>query len=305
MLCVVVPAWNEAENLVELLPRIRESVLGLGAENRIIVIDDGSRDDTAEVVRRQSADGVISLITQPRNLGKAAALKVGFNAALAQGADVVAMMDADGQDDPDELPRLLDRLKEGAGLVTGARLERNDRFIKRNTSKVYNWVTGRLSGAPGRDFNSGFKVMRADVAAAVAPMMYGELHRYLTVMAHWLGFDVAEVSVQHHERMHGTSKYGLARFWRGFLDLLTVRFLMSYEHRPSHLFSGIGFMSLFGGVVILGYLTVVKILGNAIGGRPLLICGVLLVVVGVQLVVFGLLAELIVYARNRGRDDVV
>lgn len=305
MLWVVVPAWNEAENLVELIPRIRKESTALDPEARLLVVDDGSTDATAEVVTSAAAtDPGVELISQGRNKGKAAALKVGFTAAIDGGASTVVMMDADGQDDPAELKRLLDELGGGYGLVTGARLERHDRFIKRNTSKIYNRVTGWLSGAPGRDFNSGYKAMTAQVAADVAPMMYGELHRYLTVMVHWLGFRVTEVPVQHHERMHGSSKYTIARFWRGFIDLLTVRFLMSYENRPSHLFSGIGLISFLLGFLALAWLTVEKVVfGDPIGGRPLLLLGVLLVVVGVQLVVFGLLAELIVYSRNRATDE--
>lgn len=305
MLWIVVPAWNEAENLADLMPRIREHSTAIDPDARLLVVDDGSTDATAQVVHELSRlDPGVELISQGRNKGKAAALKVGFSAALDGGATTVVMMDADGQDDPAELKRLIDELALGHGLVTGARLQRNDKFIKRNTSKVYNRVTGWLSGAPGRDFNSGFKAMTAQVAAEVSPMMYGELHRYLTVMVHWLGFQVAEVPVQHHERMHGSTKYTVARFWRGFIDLLTVRFLMSYEHRPSHLFSGIGLVSFLAGSATLAWLTVEKVvLGHSIGGRPLLASGVLFVVVGVQLVVFGLLAELIVYARSQSSDE--
>lgn len=304
MLWIVVPAWNEAENLTDLVPRIIEHLRLVDSGGQLLVVDDGSKDATAEVVRKLGADDSgIHLLSQPRNKGKAAALKVGFRRALEGGATQIVMMDADGQDDPSELVRLVAELERGADLVTGARRERHDRFIKRNTSKLYNRVTGVLSGAPGRDFNSGFKAMHASVARDVAPMMYGELHRYLTVMVHWLGYQVREIPVQHHERMHGRSKYGLARFWRGLVDLVTVRFIMSYEHRPSHLFSGVGATSFGLGFVALLYLTGVKLAGHAIGGRPLLIAGVLLVLVGCQLVLFGLLAELVVYSRNRGQEE--
>jgi glycosyltransferase involved in cell wall biosynthesis len=304
MLWIVVPAWNEAENLAELIPRILENLRLIDAGGQLLVVDDGSRDATAEVVTKLAADDAgIHLASHGRNKGKAAALKLGFGLALDGGATRIVMMDADGQDDPAELVRLVAELEGGADLVTGARLERHDRFVKRNTSKIYNRVTGALSGAPGRDFNSGYKAMRAAVARDVAPMMYGELHRYLTVMVHWLGYRTSEIEVQHHERMHGKSKYGLARFWRGFVDLLTVRFLMSYEHRPSHLFSGIGATSFALGGLGLLYLTGVKLSGGAIGGRPLLIAAVLLVLVGLQLILFGLLAELVVYSRNRDRQD--
>jgi glycosyltransferase involved in cell wall biosynthesis len=303
MLFVVVPAYNEAENLAELIPRIHKHVLDIDEAGKILVVNDGSGDDTKAVMADLSAriEGV-SVLSSARNRGKAAALKSGFEVALEGGATEIVMMDADGQDDPAEMSRLLDQLREGSDLVTGARRQRHDRFVKRHTSRLYNRVTGLLSGAPGRDFNSGFKVMRAEVARDVSPMLYGELHRYLTVMSFWLGYRVAEVPVQHHERMHGTSKYGLARFWRGFADLLTVRFLMSYEHRPSHLFGGVGLTSLLLGSGALGYLTVLKLTGHGIGDRPLLIAGVLLALVGLQLILFGLLAELIVYVRNAGPE---
>lgn len=304
MLYVVVPAYNEAENLPEVVPQIREQALRIDPGARVLVVDDGSTDDTTAALAALTTEypEVVAQATV-RNRGKAAALKSGFTAAVAAGATVVAMMDADGQDDPGELERLVGEIEHGrADLVTGARYSRNDRFIKRTTSRLYNRVTGMLSGAPGRDFNSGFKVMKAEVARDVSPMLYGELHRYLTVMAHWMGYRVAEVAVAHHPRKHGVSKYGLARFWRGFTDLLTVRFLMSYEHRPSHLFGGAGAVSFALGSVALGYLLVLKLAGQDLGSRPLLFAGVLLVVVGLQLIIFGLLAELIVYSRNVGRE---
>jgi len=301
-LWVVVPALDEAENLPIVVPSIVAELALLDVEGHVLVVDDGSTDKTREVVADLAErHPEVSLISMGRNQGKAPALRRGFEQALAEGADVVAMMDADGQDDPSELSLLLARLADGADLVTGARTIRQDRFVKRNTSKIYNGATALLSGVPGKDFNSGFKVMRADVARHASPMLYGELHRYLTVVAHWLGFVVAEVSVQHHQRLYGRSKYGLARFWRGFVDLLTVRFLMTYESRPSHLFSGIGLASLGAGALALGYLFVEKLSGEAIGGRPLLIAAVVLALGGLQLVLFGLLAELVVYARHRGR----
>jgi glycosyltransferase involved in cell wall biosynthesis len=296
---VVVPAYDEAENLEVLVPRIVEHVEALPGGGVVLVVDDGSRDSTPEIMAKlQDAYPAVRYHRMVRNNGKAAALQKGFAAALEAEAGSVVMMDADGQDDPAELGSLVGRLSD-VDLVTGARVERNDRFIKRHTSRLYNWATGRLSGAPGRDFNSGFKAMRAEVARDVSPMLYGELHRYITVIAHWLGYRIAEVPVAHHARLYGRSKYGIARFWRGFMDLLTVRFLMSYEHRPSHLFGGIGIVSFLVGGVILAYLTVLKIMGESIGNRPLLSLGVLLVLVGVQLVLFGLLAELVVFLRNR------
>ena len=306
MVWVVVPALNEAENLAVLVPRILEALAEVDPEGRVLVVDDGSTDDTGAVVEKLMAEHeAVLLETLRRNMGKAAALHRGFSRALAAGADVVVMMDADGQDEPNELARLVTPIREGdADLVTGARRQRQDRFIKRNTSKLYNGVTHLLSGTPGRDFNSGYKAMRADVARDVLPMMYGEMHRYLTVLAHQSGYRVAEEPVVHHPRMSGSSKYGLARFWRGFSDLLTVRFLLSYENRPSHLFGGVGALCFLVGTLMLGYLTIIKIFGEPIGNRPLLLAGVLFTLVGLQLALFGLLAELIVHARNRGNPGV-
>lgn len=297
---VVVPAFDEAENLEVLVPRILDNLDLIPGGGHVLVVDDGSRDSTPDVMAKLCAEhDRVEVDRSVRNRGKAAAMQRGFARAIDSGATAIVMMDADGQDDPAELPRLVGRLDDGFDLVTGARVERHDRFVKRHTSRLYNWATGRLSGAPGRDFNSGFKAMRPDVAREVSPMLYGELHRYVTVIAHWLGYRITEEPVQHHQRMFGRSKYGVARFFRGFMDLMTVRFLMSYEHRPSHLFGGIGIVSFLLGAVVLGYLTVLRFLGQTIGDRPLLIAGVLLVVVGVQLLLFGLLAELVVYNRQR------
>lgn len=299
---VVVPSYNEDENLPIVMPQIVAELRKLGTTNRLLVVDDGSTDSTVEaMIALQAEHDDIEYLPLGRNMGKAAALQRGFTHAVAQGAEVVVMMDADGQDDPAELIGLIGKLDEGYDLVTGARLLRRDRFIKKYTSRIYNKTTSLIAGVPGKDFNSGFKIMRAAVASDVQPMMYGELHRYLTVIAFWMGHRVTEVAVEHHPRLHGSSKYGLARFWRGFMDLMTVRFIMSYEHRPSHLFGGLGLLSSFIGVVISVYLTVIWILGEPIGDRPLLIAGVLFIVVGIQLLVFGLLAELVVYGRNRDR----
>jgi glycosyltransferase involved in cell wall biosynthesis len=297
---VVIPALNEAENLSELIPRVYAQGVVAESGGGLLVVDDGSRDGTSRAVEDLAGTYPgLEVLRFPRNRGKAAALQVGFRHVLDRGAETVVMMDADGQDDPAELPRLLAALDDDADLVTGARLVRRDRFVKRHTSRLYNRTTAVLSGVPGKDFNSGYKVMRAEVAANVAQMMYGEMHRYLTVVAFWSGYRVSELPVEHHERMHGKSKYGIARFWRGFVDLLTVRFLMSYENRPSHLFGGLGMGMIAVGAIMLAVLLAEWLGGTSVGSRPMLTAGVLLVVVGVQLLVFGLMAELTVYSRHR------
>lgn len=301
---VVVPAYNEAENLAELVPEIWRFLREIDPRGSILIVDDGSTDETRDVAKALTASvPCVQLERLPRNLGKAAALRRGFTVAVDHGASVVVMMDADGQDDPSELSRLVEQVGTAADLVSGARTSRQDRFVKRSTSRLFNRVTRITSGIEATDFNSGFKAMSAPAASEVSSMLYGDLHRYISVIAYWLGYRVTEVPVNHRSRMHGTTKYGVSRFWRGLLDLLTVRFLMSYRYRPLHLFGGVGLVFLLVGGVVLLYLSILWLSGDSIGGRPLLLGGVLLVVVGFQLLLFGLLAEMIVYGQQQSRRD--
>ena len=297
-LSVLLPSYNEADNLPEVIPAISKALDEIGRPWEILVVDDGSQDGTRTVMAELRNERV-RYIRLRRNSGKSAALSVGLEHV---GGEFVILMDADGQDDPNELPKMLAELDSGGvDLVTGRRAIRNDRFIKRNTSKIYNGATAKVTGVPGKDFNSGFKVMRREVADTLE--MYGELHRYIPVLAVWNGFKVGEVDVEHHERLHGSSKFGRARFWRGFLDLVTVKFLTTYTARPFHLFGGLGFVIGAAGSGLLMWMLVSKLLGNAIGERPALQLGVLLVVVAVQMVSLGLLAELVVNLRRRHRLD--
>jgi dolichol-phosphate mannosyltransferase len=302
---VVVPAYNERPNLAELVPETVAVLAEAGLTFEMIVVDDGSTDDTAALMREHQVPEVAYLRLR-RNAGKSAALSAGL--ARAKGEHVV-LMDADGQDDPHEIPRLLAAL-EGDGdearavdLVTGRRADRHDRFVKKHTSRLYNWFTNRVTGVSGRDFNSGLKAMRRELAQGLE--LYGELHRYIPVLAAWRGFTVGEVDVTHHERRHGTSKFGKARFWRGFLDLITVKFLTTYTLRPFHLFGGLGVVMGLVGSVLLGWMLVERLLGNQVGNRPALLTGILLVVVAVQMVSLGLLAELSVHLRRRPNLDAV
>lgn len=298
---VVLPAFNEGTNLGAVIPELADVLAGLDGTSHIIVVDDGSSDDTPAVLALlATTQAGLSTIRQPGRSGKALALRAGFAAALDAGADRIVMMDADGQDDPREIPRLLAALDAGADLATGARNKaRKDRAVKRWTSLVYNATTARVSGVRSRDMNSGLKAMTAQVAVDLIPTLYGELHRYVSVVAHWRGYQLADVPVNHRPRLHGISKYGPQRFWRGLMDLVTIRFLVAYQHRPSHLVSTIGVLALLSGCVILGVLVVEWLFGNTIGDRPLLLAGVLLVVSGLQLVLFGLIAELIVSVGER------
>ncbi len=223
-----------------------------------------------------------------RNFGKAAALDAGF--AEAAG-DVIVTIDGDLQDDPAEIPRLLAKLDEGYDLVSGWKAKRRDPITRRLPSKLFNGVAGRVSGLRLHDMNCGLKAYRADVVRGM--QLYGELHRYIPILAHYRGFRVTEIPVNHRPRAHGHSRYGVERYVRGFLDLLTVTFMGRYRHRPLHLFGGVGLVTSVLGAAILVYLTALKLAGQAIGHRPLLTLGVLLVVVGIQFLSLGLLSELL------------
>lgn len=288
------PAYNEADNLAEVVPETVAALRDAGLTYEVVVVDDGSTDGTADVLRRLEGDGVVGVRLR-RNAGKSAALDAGL--ARVQG-EYVVLMDADGQDDPRQIPRLLAVLdgEDGADLVTGRRAVRHDRFVKRTTSKLYNRATALVTGVRGSDFNSGFKAMRVELATSLS--LHGELHRYIPVLAQWRGFRVAEVDVDHQPRRHGRSKFGRARFWRGFLDLITVKFLTTYTGRPFHLFGGIGVLTGGVGSALLGWMLVERLLGHQIGTRPALLAGVLLVVVALQMVMLGLLAELSVHLRR-------
>ncbi|QXC62829.1 glycosyltransferase family 2 protein [Aquihabitans sp. G128] len=294
---VLMPAYNEAENLVEVVPRTAAALEALGKTWEIVIVDDGSTDGTRSVMSGLRSDQV-RYIRLRRNAGKSAALSVGLDHVRGEA---VVLMDADGQDDPEELGKMLGELDNGVDCVTGRRAVRNDRFIKRNTSKIYNGVTTRVTGVKGKDFNSGFKAMSRELADSLE--MYGELHRYIPILAVWSGFRISEVEVEHHERLHGRSKFGRARFWRGFLDLVTVKFLTTYTARPFHLFGGIGFVIGAVGSALLTWMLGSKLLGHSIGTRPALQLGVLLVVVAVQMVSLGLLGELMVNLRRRRSLD--
>jgi dolichol-phosphate mannosyltransferase len=294
---VVIPAFDEAESLPGLLQRLVPELEAITSSSEVIVVDDGSRDGTAGVVTALGLPGVH--VERLRvNRGKSAALRAGL--AMAKG-DVIVLMDADGQDDPAELTRLVTALDDDLDLVTGRRAHRNDRAAKRLPSRLYNWATARVTGVPGRDFNSGFKAMRRDVARDLD--LYGELHRYIPVLASWAGYRTGEIDVTHHPRTEGESKFGAERFWRGLLDLITVKFLTTYTARPFHLFGGLAALCGAAGVGLLTWMLVLRISGEAIGSRPALLTGVLLVVVAVQLASLGLIAELLVHLRRSGPLD--
>ena len=300
-ICALLPAFNEAENLPEVVDELAATLPRHFARWRILIVDDGSTDETNVVVAElQQRYEQLEAIHLRVNRGKSNALRVGFESIRE---DLVVLLDADGQDDPGEISSLLETLDMGHDLVTGCRSVRMDRFVKRTTSRVYNRATSTLTGVDGQDFNSGFKLMRREVAESIN--LYGELHRYIPVLAAWLGFRVTEVTVNHRDRLHGVSKFGRSRFWRGMLDLLTVKFLTTYDRRPFHLIGGAGLGVGAVGSGLLLWMLVERLAGHGVGDRPALLAGVTLVVVGVQLVSVGLLAELFLHVhheRRRGLD---
>jgi glycosyltransferase involved in cell wall biosynthesis len=289
VISVVVPLHNEERSIALLHEELEAALDPLGEPWESVYVDDGSTDGSfAALTRLHARTDNVRVVRLRRNFGKAAALASGF--AQATG-DRVVTIDGDLQDDPAEIPRLLAKLEEGFDLVSGWKAKRRDPLRRRIPSKIFNRVAGWMSGLRLHDMNCGLKAYRAEVVQSL--VLYGELHRFIPVLAHEQGYRVAELPVHHRPREHGRSRYGLERYLRGFLDLLTVSFMGRYRHRPLHLFGGLGLLLGLTGTAVLVYLTIDKILGHAIGKRPLLTLGVLLVVVGMQFFTLGLISEMI------------
>jgi glycosyltransferase involved in cell wall biosynthesis len=289
VISVVVPLLNEEHSLDELYREIAAALEPRGEPFEVVFVDDGSSDGSPTVLGQlhdQQANVVV--VRLRRNFGKAAALQAGF---LEARGDTIVTIDADLQDDPSEIPALLAKLDEGFDLVSGWKTRRNDPFLRRLFSRIFNWTTGLISGVRLHDVNCGLKAYRAEALEGMR--LYGELHRFIPVLAAYQGYRVAEIPVNHRVRQHGRSRYGPERYLRGFFDLLSVTFMGRYRYRPLHLFGGIGVLMGAIGFIILLYLTMLKLWGHGIGTRPLLTLGVLLEVVGIQFVSLGLISELI------------
>lgn len=294
---IIVPVMNE-ENTIARLASDVAAVADAQDAFRLTdlhFIDDGSSDATWDcILAAASADPRVHGLRLRRNFGKATALQIGVEEA--QG-DIIVTMDGDLQDDPQELPRFVAAIQAGDDVVSGWKRTRHDPLGKTLPSKVFNAITSRASGIPLHDFNCGFKAYRREVFEAVH--LYGELHRFVPVLAHAYGFRIGEIEVTHHPRRFGHSKYGARRFLRGVLDLFTVLTVTRYGRKPGHLFGAGGLLLGTLGIGILAGLSLWWLLGHSIGERPLLQLGVLLVLVGVQFLMFGLLAELMI---SRDRD---
>jgi len=286
----VIPVKDEESTLKELYRGIVENTTPLNLSFEIIFIDDGSTDNSYQVLKElHKEDNRIKIIKFRRNFGKASALSAGFQKAKG---NIIITMDADLQDDPREIPRFIEKIKEGYDLVSGWKKERKDPITKTLPSKIFNKLASLFSGVNIHDFNCGYKAYRREVIENLE--IYGELYRYIPALAYSKGFSVTEIPVTHHERKYGKSKYGWERIIKGFLDLITVIFLTRFLKRPMHFFGGTGILFFLFGFLINLYLVIYKfITGEKIGTRPLLTLGVLLMIVGIQFLSIGLIGEML------------
>lgn len=305
-LTVVVPVFNEVDSLEQLISELKAGVAPSVQSYEIILVDDGSTDQSWQTIQNLSArEAAVSGIRLRRNFGKAAALTAGMKAG---SGNLILMLDADLQDDPAEFPALLQKIQQGFDVVNGWKQRRLDPWHKVYPSKVFNWMVGSMTGLELHDHNCGLKLFREEVAKEVE--IYGELHRFIPVLAHARGFRVTEVAVNHRSRQHGHSKYGMRRFLRGLLDLMTVTFLTSFGRRPQHALGTVGLAFFMLGILGLGYLSLLWVsmrLGivasHPIGSRPLLAYSIASALLGGQALSLGLLAELIVAYTGHSADS--
>ncbi len=300
MVSIVVPLYNEEENIRLLYSSLKGVMDALQEDYEIIFVDDGSTDDTADILDEiEQNDRKVNVLHFRRNFGQTAAFAAGFDHARG---DVIVTMDGDMQNDPKDIPSLLEMSRE-FDIVSGWRKNRKDRFITRRLpSMLANWLISRVTGVRLHDYGCSLKAYRADVAKNIR--LYGEMHRFLPAIANWYGVRIAEIETTHHPRRYGRSKYGLSRTIKVILDLITVKFLQSFSTKPIQAFGPIGLLSVFLGLLISSYLSFEKFfLGKTIGNRPLLLLGVLLIIVGIQLVGMGLLGEMLVrvYHESQGK----
>ena len=300
-LSIVVPVYEEEASLPELAEQIRAACDAEGYDFEAWLIDDGSRDGSWDAIQEIHVnDPRFAGLRFRRNYGKSAALAMGFERARGR---YVVTLDADLQDDPAEIPGLIARLEEGYDLVSGWKKKRRDPLSKTIPSRFFNFITRHTSGIDLHDFNCGLKAYRREVVKNIE--VYGELHRYIPLLANWEGYDrITEKPVEHHPRRHGRTKFGLERFIRGFLDMLSVTFLTRFAVRPMHFFGTLGTLSFIAGVLVSLWLSVDKLVfGHPIGNRPLLLLGALLILFGAQMFTTGLLGEMVVRPRVKQTDS--
>jgi glycosyltransferase involved in cell wall biosynthesis len=304
---VVIPVYNEEENVPDLVERVGAALARSRRSFELICVDDGSRDDSAALLHELAVTRAwLKPIFLIRNYGQSAALQAGFDHARGE---IIVTLDGDLQNDPDDIPRLLDLLDErqDVDVISGWRKDRKDRAVSRKLpSMLANGIISKVTGVRLHDYGCALKLYRASVIGDLK--LYGELHRFIPALAAEVGAHIIEVPVNHHPRTRGTSKYGIDRTVRVVLDLLWIKFLLRFLHRPMHAFGGVGIAMMFVGFATLAYLAFDKLaLGHSIGGRPLLLLGVLLALIGVQMLATGLLGELLIriYHEPEGRPQYV
>jgi glycosyltransferase involved in cell wall biosynthesis len=302
-LSIVIPVFNEEENIEPLIREIDAVMAPMGKSYEIVAVDDGSKDDTFAVLRgMHERRKSLKVVRLKRNFGQTAALAAGLSHA---DGEVVVLMDGDAQNDPADIPALLSKLAEGNDLVAGWRHNRQDPFLSRRLpSMIANWLISWTTKVKLHDYGCTLKVMRRDLAKSLR--LYGEMHRFIPAIAYERGAQIAELKVNHRPRLRGQSKYGITRTLRVVLDLLTVKFLVSYSTRPAHVFGPIGVLSGLAGFLIAIYLTVQKfVYDEMIGGRPLLLLAILLIFIGFQFVTMGLLGEMLARTYHESQDRAV
>lgn len=288
-LSVVVPVYNEEESIQSFFQELMIHLPELASSYEVIFVDDGSIDRSLELLQKLDKENKhVKVYSFRKNSGKAEALHFGFQKA---GGDLIVTLDADLQDQPIEIKKLLEKYNEGVDVVCGWRKDRKDKSKMKFISKIFNFFVHKAFEINVHDYNCGLKLYSSDAAKSIR--LYGGLHRFIPVLVKEQGFSVDEVAVEHQPRKFGTSKYGFSKIFKDLPDMFTMLFLVKYRQKPLHFFGLIGGLSLLGGFFILTYLTFIKLSGESIGGRPLLFLGVLLFVVGVQIFLTGFLAELI------------
>lgn len=288
---VIIPLLNEEENIPELYRNLKKTSDNLGRSYEIIFVDDGSTDGTFNVLNKlQENDPKVRIIKLRKNFGQTAALSAGFDHTKG---DIIITMDGDLQNDPEDIPRLLEKMDDGYAVVSGWRTYRKDPLTRRIPSKFSNWLAKKLTGINIHDFGCTLKAYRKEALKDLE--LYGEMHRYIPALVSWRGFTVGEVDVKHHPRKYGKTKYGTTRLLKGFLDLLNIKFWMQYHARPIHLMGGLGLLSFFIGAGLGLYLSIMRLFFHVpLADRPLLLLAILLAILGVQFITFGFLAEIVV-----------
>jgi len=292
MISIVIPVYNEEDNILPLYNKLKPVLKNLG-EHEIIFVDDGSTDSTFKRLKECAEnDKKLKIVKFRRNFGQSAATCCGFDHVIGE---IVITMDADLQNDPSDIPKMVEQIREGSDVVCGWRKQRKDPFLrKRVPSRFFNWLTSKMSGFKIHDIGTPFRAYRKETVDNISDSLYGELHRYLPIVAGWRGYKITEIEVKHNPREHGKSKYGLSRLIRGFLDLLTVYFLEKYLSRPLHLFGTIGLLSMALGIVISLYLAYLRIVFiQPLMERPLFLLGIVMIIFGAQFITLGLVGEML------------